>query len=79
MALVLGDWLPSVIQDIDKGTRWGQDLGEALGSLGVDILCLTPENVVSPWINFEAGVRSKSLDNARVMPFLLGLNKSQVP
>jgi hypothetical protein len=88
VALVLRDWLPSVIQaiepyvsseDIEKGTRWGQDLGEALGSLGVGILCLTPENVTAPWINFEAGALSKSLDNSRVMPFLLGMNKSQVP
>jgi hypothetical protein len=88
VALALHDWLPSVIQavkpymsseSIEKGTRWGQDIGQALESFSVGIICLTPDNLTAPWISFEAGALSKSLDASRVMPLLLGLNRSDVP
>lgn len=80
-------WLPAVLQsvepymsveDISKGARWGSDIAAELEASHFGILCLTPDNLTSPWIHFEAGALSKSVDGARVSPFLLGLSPSQV-
>ncbi|MGC3864095.1 hypothetical protein ACPSM1_28365 [Micromonospora chersina] len=87
LGLVLRDWLPEVIQsiepwvsseDIDKGQRWGAEVGAQLGELGQGVLCVTPENQHEPWLNFEAGALAKSLDGARVRPVLLGLQPSEI-
>lgn len=82
VAAALRDWLPMVVQtaapwmseeDIEKGSRGLDDIGKALASMGVGIICLTPENLEKPWILFEAGALSKALgDKTRVCPFLLG-------
>ncbi|VVB96488.1 TIR domain protein [uncultured archaeon] len=75
----LRDWLPNVIQaiepwmseaDIDKGTRWGIDLTNHLKDTKVGIICLTSENLESPWIHFEAGALSKTIESAYVCPYL---------
>jgi hypothetical protein len=87
VAVVLRDWLPSVIQsitpyvsseDINKGVRWSSDISEQLNSTSFGIICLTPENLDAPWIHFEAGALSKAVDKSRVAPFLLGLKTSDV-
>ncbi len=65
------DWLPNVIQavepwmsetDIAKGARWGMDMARELDETRVGIICLTPENLNAPWILFEAGALSKTLE-----------------
>ena len=87
VALVLRDWLPSVIQavrpyvssvDIDKGTRWSTDIAQQLEESTYGIICVTQENVDAPWINFEAGALSKTIDKSYVSPFLLGIKRSDV-
>jgi hypothetical protein len=86
-ACVLRDWLPSVVQtlepyvsseDIDKGARWSTDISAELDASSFGILCVTPENLPAPWLNFEAGALSKSIDKARVSPFLFGVKRSEV-
>lgn len=87
VACVLRDWLPSVLQhvdpwvsseDIDKGTRWITELGKQLESARFGIICLVPGNLREPWINFEAGAMSRSIDAARVSPFLVGIDRPAV-
>ena len=87
VAQVLHDWLPSVIQtvetyvsaeDIEKGTRWVTDVAKELEATNFGIICLTPDNVAAPWVNFEAGALSRTIDRARVAPFLTGLKASDV-
>jgi hypothetical protein len=87
VALILRDWLPSVIQDvdpyvssedIDKGTRWSTDIAKELEASAYGILCITPENLVAPWIHFEAGALSKQIDKSRVCPFLFRVKRAQV-
>lgn len=87
VAIVLKDWLPSVIQsvnpyvsseDIDKGARWSLDIAGELNESAYGIICLTKENVQAPWINFEAGALGKSVDKTRVSPFLFRLERSEV-
>ena len=87
VALVLRDWIPSVIQnletyvsseDIDKGARWSNDISKELESSNFGIVCLTKENIKEPWVNFEAGALSKVLDNSRVCPFLFGIKRYEI-
>jgi hypothetical protein len=87
LALMLRDWLPEVIQqlepwvsteDIDKGQRWSTEIGAKLGELGQGILCITAENQHEAWLNYEAGALAKSLDESRVRPILLDLAPSDV-
>jgi TIR domain len=87
VAVALRDWLPSVLQaidpyvsseDIDKGARWNTDISKELEDSSFGILCITPENLDAPWLNFEAGALSKSLDRARVAPFLFQVERSAI-
>ena len=86
-ALVLREWLPSVLQsiipyvsseDIDKGTRWASDIAGELDDSSFGLLCVTKENLNAPWLNFEAGALGKSVDKSRVCPFLFRLKRSEV-
>lgn len=86
LAEALHWWLPKVIQgvqpfvsskDIDKGANWTSKLEDELESTTFGVVCLTPENVSSPWLNFEAGAISSAVDS-RVCPVLLGLDKRDV-
>lgn len=86
-AVALRDWLPMVVQaidpymsseDVEKGARWGSEIAEELEACNFGIICLTPENLEAPWILFEAGALSKSVDVARVSPLLLGLKPAAV-
>lgn len=87
VAVVLRDWLPSVIQsiepyvsseDIDKGARWSTDIAGELHASSYGLVCLTSDNVNAPWINFEAGALGKSIDKSRVSPFLFRIKRSEV-
>jgi len=87
IAIELRDWLPFVIQsvqpyvsseDIDKGTRWSIDIAKELEDSSFGILCVTPQNLEAPWINFEAGALSKAFNNSNVSPFLFGLKPSDL-
>ena len=87
LANMLRDWLPNVIQaikpwmsdvDIDKGSRWSKDIAFQLEESKVGIICLTPENLEAPWILFEAGALSKSLEKSYVCPFLFKIDPSDI-
>lgn len=88
VATALRDWLPFVIQvvepyvsseDIDPGARWSEDIAVQLDDTDFGILCVTRDNVSTPWLNFEAGALSKSVERSRVVPFLIGLGPSDIP
>lgn len=87
IASVLGNWIPSVIQAVEtyvspedsrKGTKWGNDVSQELNRSSLGILCVVPGNIGAPWLNFEAGVLSKSLDLARVIPLLVDVERSEL-
>ncbi|MEZ5358352.1 MAG: TIR domain-containing protein [Candidatus Zixiibacteriota bacterium] len=87
IALVFRDWLPSVIQaiepyvsseDIDKGARWSTDIAKELEDSTFGILCVTRENINAPWLTFEAGALSKTMDKSFVSPFLFDIKRSEV-
>lgn len=80
-AEALKQWLPFVVPtanpfmsatDIDKGTRWREEVATALDTMKAGIICLTPENLTAEWLLFEAGALSKTRDpKTRVWTYLL--------
>jgi hypothetical protein len=82
VAEALREWMPHVINDLDPwvssediyaGDRWVVELARMLEDTTACILCVTPENLTAPWLNFEAGAASKRLEQALVCPYLVGL------
>ena len=78
LAKCFKEWLPNVLQyvepymsekDIKLGERWGKSIEENLRSNDFGLVFITPENIDAPWINFEAGALSKSLQS-RLVPIL---------
>jgi hypothetical protein len=87
VAEALRSWLPNVLQaldpwlsfaDIAAGSRWHQELGARLSSSSFGIICLTPENQGNNWLLYEAGALSKSMESARVVPYLIGLRQADL-
>ena len=69
---------PFFSQDIDKGTQWLTQITKELDESHVGIICLTQENLNEPWLLFEAGALSKSLEHAHVCTFLLDIEPTDV-
>ncbi|MFI5331743.1 MAG: toll/interleukin-1 receptor domain-containing protein [Desulfobaccales bacterium] len=87
LAEYLAGWLkklplaiePWVSKDaIDPGTRWGKELAEALQGTSFGILCITSENQREPWISFEAGALSKTIEKSYVIPYIIGMAPSEL-
>ena len=83
----LSDWLPNVIQsiepyftpsDVEKGSRWSSEIFRELSSSKIGILCITRENMNSPWLLFEAGALSKELEDTHVCPVVFGMEPSEL-
>lgn len=64
--------------DIEPGQKWLQRISDELRGSSFGIICLTPENTNSRWINYEAGCLSKELDTSRVCPILLSIAPQNV-
>lgn len=82
IAEALHNWLPLVLHyvtpwlsqaDIEAGQRWAEQVAKELEGCNFGILCVTKENVASPWVLFEAGALAKSMQESRVIPLLLDL------
>lgn len=87
VASALRNWLRYVFprldvwmseQDIQAGTRWGSELGKALGQCKLGIICITPESLRSSWLAFEAGALSAAIDGARVIPYRFRLRTADI-
>lgn len=87
IALALRDWLPLVLHyvdpwlseaDIDAGQRWADAVAKELDACNFGVLCVTRENIGSPWVLFEAGALAKSLEGSRVIPLLLDLDFREI-
>lgn len=87
VAQILRDWLPCVVnsiepyvssEDIDKGARWSTDIAKELEDSTFGILCVTKDNFEAPWLSFEAGALSKTMEKSFVAPFLFDIKRSEV-
>jgi hypothetical protein len=87
IARELGQRLPYIIQavkpfvssgNIRKGARWSSVLAEELKETQYGIICITRQNIMSPWLNFEAGALSKMIGQSYVSPLLFDVEPSRL-
>ncbi|WP_136515129.1 toll/interleukin-1 receptor domain-containing protein [Geomonas edaphica] len=87
VAEAIRNWLPKVLQtlrpwmsqeDISAGARWLTDVSSELSQAKVGIICVTPENQHNPWLQFESGALSKTIDQTFVCPVLLEMQPGQL-
>ncbi len=89
IADILRDWLKDVLRDIEpfistqdiyKGEQWLDSITKELDMSDSGIICVTPENLYSSWLLFEAGALSKSLGDksSKVIPFLFEIKKKDI-
>lgn len=86
IAQELVEWIPKVnhvvkpwwSDDLEAGERWRNKLSKQLEDTHFGIVCITPEGMHSPWINFEAGALAKSVSQGRLCPYLFGLEPEDV-
>jgi hypothetical protein len=87
VAVLLKEFIPKVIQrtdcflstDTQAGTPWADNIFKELQSRNIGLVCVTRENLTSPWLNFEAGAIAKNVGVARMCPVLVNLPASDVP
>jgi hypothetical protein len=87
LALHLHDWLKAAVQradpwmserDLEPGQRWNEEISARLKDTNFGLICLTPENVLAPWLLFEAGALAKAVEAAHVVPVLLGVHQADL-
>lgn len=87
LASAFHGWLPMVVpgfrpwmssKDIDKGKQWFSELQGFLGEATSCIVCVTKENVRSPWIYYETGAIAAKKQDVLVCPYLLGVGVSMI-
>jgi TIR domain len=83
VAKLLREFVPQIIQmaevvtstdDIPSGSRWFTAIHESITSADLAVLCVTRENLNSPWFLFEAGALSTSHEPARIVPYLFDIS-----
>ncbi len=84
---VFSNWVPAVLQyvkpyftpdDVEKGAKWSSEISRELQESQVGIIVLTRENLLSPWIMFEAGALSKQMEKSRICPILFGIENTDL-
>lgn len=87
LAKALREWFPLVLNyvepwvsqsDIEAGERWGIEVAKELESSNFGVICVTRENLTSPWLLFESGALAKSMQDGRVIPLLLDLDFKEI-
>ena len=87
VASALHQWLPDVVpgikpwmssKDIAKGREWFRELQDVLGRMQLCIICVTPENVRSPWIYYETGAIAAKGSEVLICPYLVGVSPSML-
>jgi hypothetical protein len=85
LATFLKTWLETVVDglhvfvssDIEKGSRWSDDIKKALSESRAGLVCVAWESRHSAWINYESGALANTVDSQNVMP--RALNSSTPP
>lgn len=83
----LQNWIPQVInsvipfvtsESIKKGERWWDQISKELRDSNFGLVCLNKDNLISPWIMFEAGAISKNKGSKLNCLLFDGLNQNEV-
>lgn len=87
LAQALHEWAPLVLHyvepwvsksDIEAGERWAIEVAKELEASNFGLICVTRENITSPWLLFESGALAKSMQEGRVIPLLLDIEFKDV-
>jgi hypothetical protein len=86
IASALHDWLPDLLpkekffvsSDIEKGALWFEAIRNHLRIADAAIICLTPENIDSPWMHFEVGAIAGKKEESRILTYLFGVSPSDI-
>ena len=72
----------------EAGEAWAAVIARELEETNFSVICLTPENIIKPWVLFEAGaiakqsgviVKSGQKDGgARAVPYLIGMRPDRL-
>lgn len=86
LAKILAQRIPEILQgarpfiseQIPPGKAWMEELRQALEQCRFGILCVTPENKTSLWLQFEAGAIWKAEQQSQACALLYGLESAQL-
>lgn len=88
LAAKFNKWLPKVIQnvtpfmsekDLKLGSVWNDKINESLTDSMVGILFITPDNINSSWLNYEAGALSKTVGSeSGIIPIVFGSDDPEI-
>lgn len=87
VALALHTFISDVLQatdpwvsdrDIAAGSKWDTAISVELGSARFGVVCVTPENQTSSWLNFEAGALAHAFSRERVCPFAFDMSVTDI-
>ncbi len=92
IAETLHEWMETLLpeelepwmsrKNVELGVQWARVLFEELRTTDYGIICLTPDNVDSDWMLFEAGALAKTFgeeDIGRVIPLLYDVERDKLP
>lgn len=65
-------------EDINKGQRWNSVIAEALQQCDFGVVCVTPENLLEPWLHFEAGAMTRGVSASHVAPLLINVTSTDL-
>jgi hypothetical protein len=68
-----GSHVVTLSEDLPKGGGWFSNLAGLLENARAGLICVTPENVASPWMLFEAGALIRCDVEVALFPVLLDL------
>jgi len=80
-------WLPTVLpgvkpwlsnQDIMKGKPWFASISAQLPRCSACLICVTPENVNSAWLYYEAGAIAHAIPDAMICSYLIGVKPGEL-
>ncbi len=81
------EWLPGVLpgvrpwmssEDITKGTPWFSSISSQLSRSGACLILVTPENVGSSWLFYEAGAIAHAMQGALICPYLVDVKAGEL-
>lgn len=87
LASIFNKWVTKVIpqlevyyspDDIQPGERWSDSIKDGLKGNPMGIFFVVEENIVQPWLNFEAGAISNQVGNTNVIPLLHDIEPSRI-
>jgi hypothetical protein len=81
------EWLPGVLpgvrtwtssEDITRGASWFSSISAQLSKSGACLILITPENVGSAWLFYEAGAIAHAMPGALICPYLIGVKAGEL-